>query len=107
MAEKKSNLKVILVVAAVVIGFIVVMVAPTIEITAYHNGQVVMQSAYKLILPGSQSLINIPTDQPVDKVDVKIIQSKKTDYYLCEGVSPPTTLPEIKKECSYMGEEGG
>ena len=105
MAEN-NKLKMALVIGAVIIGFIVVMVAPTIEITAYRNNQIVMQSSYKLLLPESQSMITLPTGEPVDKVDIKIIQSKKTDYYLCEGETPKT-LTEIKKVCSYMGEEGG
>lgn len=102
-----ENNKALLVGAVVLLIFVVVMVAPIIEITAYHNGEVVMQSTYRLIVPETQSMIQLPLDEPVDQLDVKIISDKKTDYYLCEKEAIPTTLSEIKKQCSYMGNDGG
>lgn len=104
--NNKPNQKAILVFAVVIFVFIMIMIAPVVEMTAYKNGKVIMQSTKRMILPGSQSLLTLPTGEVPDKVDIKIVQNKETDYYLCEG-EPPKTLSEVKKTCDYLGNDGG
>jgi hypothetical protein len=101
MMDKK-----LLVIGGVLFVFFVIMIVPVIEVTAWKNNQIISQTTTRSVL-GSQSILSLGYDQTPDKVDVKVITQQKKEYYLCEGDIMPKTLIEVKKLCSYMGEEGG
>jgi hypothetical protein len=98
-----------LVVGLFLLVFVIILIAPVVEYTVKERSTgLIIKTGSFIALPGTESLINLENlgEAPKDiSVDLKIITGIKKDYYLCTGDIIPTTLPEIKKLCSYMGEE--